>query len=136
MRYQNGKTDGYTKNGVYIDGGELQPWLTYDGKEIISGVQFTYAANGSQQEDISKGHSPIFGAAHMNDEYNAAYGSANDLANVSKSLDIPFVFFEVDQLHEYAYFPDMFSGVPTYNAFFDFCIVLSEISLKPDLVFF
>ena len=123
-RYQAGEStviSGGTYVGEYaLAAGEKQPWLTYGGVEIPSGVQLTYAANGSQQEDISRGHSPIFGAAHMNDEYNAAYGSANDLANVSKSLDIPFVFFEVDQLHEYAYFPDMFYGVPTYDAFFDF----------------
>ncbi len=123
-RYQAGESTvitGGTYVGEYaIEPGEKQPWLTYGGTEITSGVQLTYAANGSQQEDISAGHSPIFGAAHMNDEYNASYGSANDLANISKSLDIPFVFFEVDQLHEYAYFPDMFYGVPTYDAFFDF----------------
>jgi hypothetical protein len=56
----------------------------------------------------------------MNDEYNAAYGSANEIQNIAKSLDIPLVFFEVDQLHEYAFYPDMFYGVETYDAFFDF----------------
>ena len=123
-RFQAGSTATITKapyTGDYaIAGGEKQPWLTYGGVEIISGVQLTYAANGSQEEDISAGHAPMFAAAHMNDEYNAAYGSANTTANLAKSLDIPFVFFEVDQLHEYAYFPDMFYGVETYDAFFDF----------------
>ena len=123
-RFQAGKTSatvGGVYNGQYtIAGGEKQPWLTYDGKEIISGVQLTYAANGSQEEDISAGHAPMFAAAHMNDEYNAAYGSANTTVNLARSLDIPLVFFEVDQLHEYAYFPDMFYGVETYDAFFDF----------------
>ena len=123
-RYQAGKTETI-EGGVYtgenaLAGGEKQPWLTYNGTEIISGIQLTYAANGSQEEDISAGHSPMFAAAHMNDEYNAAYGSANTTANLARSLDIPFVFFEVDQLHEYAYFPDMFYGVETYDAFFDF----------------
>ena len=123
-RYQAGE-DTVISAGTYVGDyailpGEKQPWLTYDGKEIVSGVQLTYAANGSQEEDVSAGHSPIFAAAHMNDEYNAAYGSANTLANLADALDIPFVFFEVDQLHEYAYYPDMFYGVPTYDAFFDF----------------
>ncbi|MBE6536783.1 MAG: hypothetical protein E7673_02395 [Ruminococcaceae bacterium] len=123
-RYQAGENT-VISGGTYVGDlallpGEKQPWLTYNGKEIISGVQLTYAANGSQEEDVSGGHVPIFAAAHMNDEYNAAYGSANTLANLARSLDIPFVFFEVDQLHEYAYYPDMFYGVPTYDAFFSF----------------
>ena len=123
-RFQAGNTQtesGGTYTGDYVlMGGEKQPWLTYNGKEIISGVQLTYAANGSQEEDISAGHAPIFAAAHMNDDYNAAYGSANTTANLARSLDIPFVFFEVDQLHEYAFYPDMFYSVETYDAFFDF----------------
>ena len=123
-RYQAGENtviEGGTYVGEYaLLPGEQQPWLTYNGVEVVSGVQLTYAANGSQQEDISAGHSPIFAAAHMNDEYNAAYGSANEIQNLCKSLNIPLVFFEVDQLHEYAFYPDMFYGVPTYDAFFAF----------------
>ncbi len=123
-RYQAGENE-VIEGGTYVGDykilpGEKQPWLTYGGVEIVSGVQLTYAANGSQQEDISAGHAPIFAAAHMNDEYNAAYGSANEIKNLCKSLNIPLVFFEVDQLHEYAYYPDMFYGVPTYDAFFNF----------------
>ena len=123
-RYQAGKTTDIT-GGTYvgasvINGGERQPWLTYNGLEIISGVQLTYASNGSQEEDIAAGHSPMFIAAHMNDEYNAAYGSANASLLASVSMDIPLVYFEVDQLHEFAYTPDMFYGVETYDAFFDF----------------
>ena len=123
-RYQAGKTTDIT-GGTYvgnsvINGGEKQPWLTYGGTEIISGVQLTYASNGSQEEDIAAGHSPMFIAAHMNDEYNAAYGSANASLLASVSMDIPLVYFEVDQLHEFAYTPDMFYGVETYDAFFDF----------------
>ena len=134
-RYQAGENTVISA-GTYVGDyallpGEKQPWLTYDGKEIVSGVQLTYAANGSQEEDISRGHSPIFAAAHMNDEYNAAYGSANTLANLADALDIPFVFFEVDQLHEYAYYPDMFYGVPTYDAFFDFAnYYLKNVPIK------
>ncbi len=123
-RYQAGKT-AKIEGGAYvgadaIDGGEKQPWLTYNGEEIISGVQLTYASNGSQEEDIAAGHSPMFIAAHMNDEYNAAYGSANASLLASVSMDIPLVYFEVDQLHEFAYTPDMFYKVETYDAFFDF----------------
>jgi len=123
-RYQAGNTETY-EAGVYtgkyaVAGGELQPWLTYDGKEILSGVQFTYAANGSQEEDISEGHSPMFIGAHLYDDYNAAYGSSNVLVNLSKSLDIPSVYFIVPLPHVYATGPDVDYGVDTYNAFFDF----------------
>jgi len=123
-RYQAGNTVTY-EAGAYVGdnavaGGELQPWLTYNGKEILSGVQFTYAANGSQEEDISEGHSPMFIAAHLYDDYNAAYGSSNILVNLSRSLDIPSVYFIVPLAHVYATGPDLDYGVDTYVAFFDF----------------
>ena len=123
-RYQAGKTATY-EAGTYVgenavSGGELQPWLTYNGKEILSGVQFTYAANGSQEEDISAGHSPMFIAAHLYDDYNAAYGSSNVLVNLARSLDIPSAYFIVPLAHVYATGPDVNYGVDTYDAFFSF----------------
>ena len=123
-RYQAGNTVTY-ESGAYtgkyaVRGGELQPWLTYGGKEIISGVQFTYASNGSQEEDVSAGHSPMYIAANLYDDYNAAYGSSNVLVNLSRSLDIPSVFFVVPLPHVYATGPDVDYGVDTYEAFFDF----------------
>ena len=123
-RYQAGNTTTY-ESGAYtgayaVAGGEVQPWLTYEGKEILSGVQFTYAANGSQEEDISKGHSPMYIAANLYDDYNAAYGSSNVLVNLARSLDIPSVYFIVPLAHVYATGPDVDYGVDTYVAFFDF----------------
>ena len=123
-RYQAGNTTTY-ESGAYIGkhavaGGELQPWLTYNGVEILSGVQFTYAANGSQEEDVSAGHSPMYIAANLYDDYNAAYGSSNVLVNLARSLDIPSVFFVVPLPHVYATGPDVDYGVDTYVAFFDF----------------
>ena len=123
-RYQAGNTETY-EAGVYVganavEGGERQPWLTYNGEQIRSGAQFTYAANGSQQEDLSAGHSPIYIAAHLYDDYGAAYGSANVLRNLSRTLDIPSVFFEVALPHCYAYGYDEDYGVDTYDAFFSF----------------
>ena len=123
-RYQAGKTESY-EGGTYVgdlkvDGGEKQPWLTYDGKEILSGVQFTYASNGSQEEDVSEGHCPIYVVAHMYDEYGAAYGSANTLNNLSRTHNIPSLFFETPQPHTYGYGIDLNWDVDVYDAFFDF----------------
>ncbi|MCQ2399655.1 MAG: hypothetical protein MJ072_04025, partial [Clostridia bacterium] len=58
-RYQNGKTASSTTDGFVIRGGELQPWLTCNGEEVLSGVQFVYASNGEQEEDMTEGHVPM-----------------------------------------------------------------------------
>ncbi|MBQ8719798.1 MAG: Ig-like domain-containing protein [Clostridia bacterium] len=119
-RYQAGKTADTTQNGAVIDGGELQPYLTYEGKEILSGCQLVYASNGSQEEDFSEGHAPTFVALHIFDTYNAAYGSANLFANLCRRHDVPSMIFEVPLGHMLAYGTDMNYGVDTYLAFFDF----------------
>ena len=69
-RYQNMRTEAYTKNGVTVDGGKLQPWLTYTDKdgverEIRSYASWIYASCGAQHEDITAGHAPVFSALQM-----------------------------------------------------------------------
>ncbi len=119
-RYQAGNTADKVANGMTVDGGEKQPWLTYEGKEILSGCQLVYASNGSQEEDFSSGHAPTFVALHIFDTYNAAYGSANLFSNLCRNHDIPSMIFEVPLGHMLAYGEDMDYGVDTYLAFFDF----------------
>ncbi len=119
-RYDNGATESYEKDGYTVDGGERQPWLTYNGQEIISGVQLTYASNGSGDEYISKGHAPTIVAAHMYDTYNSAYGTANSFVNLLRNHDIPTMFFEVPLGHTMVYGIDINHGVDTYQAFCDF----------------
>ncbi|MBP3308140.1 MAG: Ig-like domain-containing protein [Clostridia bacterium] len=119
-RYQAGKTAKTTVNGMTVDGGERQPWIVYDGKEILSGCQLVYASNGSQEEDFSAGHVPTFVALHMYDDYNAAFGSANMFQNLCREHDVPSMVFEVPLGHMLAYGIDMDHNVDTYLAQFDF----------------
>lgn len=119
-RYENGITETYTKDGATIDGGELQPWLTYNGEEILSGANFIYASNGSNEEDVTAGHAPIFVGVHLEDTYNAAYGNSSTFVNLCRTLDIPSMFFEVPLGHTVVVGEDLNYGVDTYGALFDF----------------
>ena len=116
-RYDNGITDSYTVDGAKIDGGERQPWLTYNGKEIISGAQLDYPSNGPNLAYYTAGHVPTYQVAHMDDTYNKG---VNELINVAKSMDLPCLFFEVPLGHTLAYGKDMTYGVDTYTALFRF----------------
>jgi len=121
-RYQIGDTETVTdtESGFTIHGGELQPWLTYGGEEIISGAQFTYASNGGDSESFTAGHSPSIVAVHMYDTYNNAYGECNRLANMCRTLNVPSVIFEVPLGHTLALGEDLDYGIDTYNAIFSF----------------
>ena len=129
-RYQLGE-GSITKDGFTVNAGEAQPWLLYSvdssydssvkaGQEIISGIQLGYASNGSQQEDITAGHTPMIIASHMYDDYNAAYGYSNDITNICRELGITLIHFEVPLGHTLTYGPDMNHGADTYKAVFDY----------------
>ena len=121
-RYQNMRTEDYTRNGVTIDGGELQPWLTYKDKngnehEILSYASWIYASCGSQHEDITEGHAPVFCALQMQDDFTTTH---NLFAEITASLDIPSIYVIVDNGHTFAYGLDYYHGFETYDAMFDF----------------
>lgn len=120
-RYQNGITQSYTDEltGVTIDGGEKQPWLTYNGKEIISGAQLIWASNGVNEEDISEGHSPQIVMNHFNDPWHY-YGPINYMANICYSHNIPALVMEVPLAHTVAWGPDMNYNIDSYDTAFDF----------------
>lgn len=118
-RYQNKKTSSYTLNGVTIDGGEKQPWLTFNGEEMISGAQLIYASNGVNEEDISEGHSPQIIMNHFNDPWHY-YSVTSNIANICHSHNIPNLLLEVPLGHTFAYGPDMNYNIDTYEAMFDF----------------
>ena len=118
-RYQVGAGE-ITKDGFTIKAGTVQPWLTYEGKEILSGCQLTNACNGSQEEDITAGHSPIFISGNMTDTYNAAYSYSVNIHNICKNLNIPLLHFEVPIGHTLTSGMDMNYNVDTYDAFFKY----------------
>lgn len=120
-RYQNGETEDSTVDGITIHGGERQPWLTYNGVEILSGANLIYASNGSNQKDVTEGYAPSFIAVHLYDDYNAAYGYSNIMVNQFRNMNIPAMWFNVPLGHMLTYGEDMDYGVDTYDAMFDFC---------------
>ena len=121
-RYQVGLTENITDEatGYTIRAGELQPWITYGGEEILSGAQVTYVANGSESENVSAGHRPMIVTVHLNDSYNAAYGESNRFANMVRTMDIPAFIVEVPLGHTMTYGPDVDYGVDVYDAIFRF----------------
>jgi len=116
-RYQVGAGE-INKDGFTVKAGEKQPWLTYNGVEILSGAQLTNACNGSQEEDITAGHSPIFISGNMADTYNAAYGYSANIYNMCRELNIPLLHFEVPIGHTLTSGIDMNYNVDTYEAYF------------------
>ena len=113
-RFEAGKTsaDGY------LDGGEPQPWQTFDGKKRDSGAVFVYASCGGNEMYISENHAPTFVSCHTKD--NSYYTTSNSFANLCRIYDIPSVYFEIDLGHTLAQNKDLNYGVDTYNALFDF----------------
>ena len=122
-RYQIGDTEDKVDeaSGFVVRGGERQPWLTFEGEEIISGAQLTYVANGSDSEHVSKGHSPMIVTVHLNDSYNAAYGESNRFANMVRSMNIPSFIVEVPLGHTITYGYDVDYDIDVYDAIFRFC---------------
>ena len=123
-RYQVGEencqTKSITKNGITIDEGELQPWLTYQGKEILANATVLYPCCGPMTEDMVEGHAPMFASMNLQDNYNSAYASSNDRAILMKTMDIPSVAVIADVGHMYTFGPDQITGIDTYQAMFDF----------------
>ena len=100
-RFEAGKTsaDGY------LDGGEPQPWQTFDGKKIDSGADFVYASCGGNEMYISENHAPTFVSCHTKD--NSYYTTSNSFANLCRIYDIPSVYFEIDLGHTLAHNKDL-----------------------------
>ena len=119
-RFQNGDTETVTLKGVTIDGGEVQPWTTYNGVEIISGAQFVYASCPNNEEDLTEGHAPTFISIQLKDSYySASYATPTAYINLCRELDIPSVYFTVDEGHTNCIGPDVDHGVVTLQAFYD-----------------
>ncbi|MBQ3017299.1 MAG: Ig-like domain-containing protein [Clostridia bacterium] len=123
--YQNGKTEDTTRAGITVDGGELQPWLTYSsekraGEEILAYANVLYACCGPAYEDMDIGGAPIFITSNLYDDYQSAWGSSNIRTNLARALDTPSLQFESPVGHMLTHSKDITHGVDTYDAFFDF----------------
>ncbi len=123
-RYSNGDTASETKHGMTVDGGTMQPWLTYTEngitKEISSGVQMVYSSCGGTPEYMCEGHSPIFSASNFYDSFGSGYTTHNYIANKMRSENIASLFFENALGHDMVSGKDMLYGVDTYDALFKF----------------
>ena len=124
-RYQNGLTEDYTVGGYTIRGGKLQPWTTYidengTEREILSYVSYLYVANAGNAHSIKEGHAPIFNVMCLSDPLGNCYSSSNQIAAATKTNNIPSISFVVDVGHTFTYGEDIYYGVDTYEAMFDF----------------
>ena len=125
-RYQNGITEDYTVGDYTIRGGKLQPWTTYidkktgTEKEILAYTSFVYAGNGGNVTNMREGHAPIFNVMCMLDPLGNGYASSNQIEAAAKYMDVPCMSFVVDIGHTFAYGPDAYHNVDTYDAFFAF----------------
>jgi hypothetical protein len=123
-RYENGKTETVGD----IRGGEEQPWLTYNGQKITSGVNFVYSGCGSVLDLLMEGGAPMFVAC--NRKCSSGYTSSNSLINLGRVHNIPTMWLEIPVDHNLVYGEDLLYGVDSYKAFFDF----AGYCLKDDAV--
>jgi len=119
-RYDNGDTAAYTEDGMTIDGGEIQPWAVYDGNEISSGVQANYSSCGAFLDYFCEGYAPQFITENLSDTSYTEYGQQNIMVNLSRTMNIPALWFEVDIAHDLAQGIDHNYGVDVYDAFVRF----------------
>ncbi|MBR5448423.1 MAG: Ig-like domain-containing protein [Clostridia bacterium] len=114
-RYDNGDTETV---GI-IDGGEPQPWLTYNGVEIDGGADFVYCSCGGTSESIMPGHAPTFISCQLGD--GSCWGSSREFIQTCRESDVPALWVEVNLGHTFASGPDTRFGIAdTYQALFDF----------------
>ena len=114
-RYDNGDTETV---GI-IDGGEVQPWLTYNGVEIDGGADFVYCSCGGTSESIMPGHAPTFISCQLGD--GSCWGSSREFIQTCRESDVPALWVEVNLGHTFASGPDTRYGIEdTYQALFDF----------------
>ena len=113
-RFENGKTEA--KDG--INGGEPQPWLTYNGQKIFGGAQLIYSGCGATYFAISEGHGPMFVACNRRDE--SCFSTSNAMVNLGRIYDIPTMWLEIPLNHTLVHDDDLLYGVDSSKAFFDF----------------
>lgn len=124
-RYENGFTEDTDYDGYHVDGGELQPWLTYtDGngqiREIMSGVQLIYSSCSGTTAQEWEGICPVVTTANLYDP-GIAYTTHNYIANFMRIYDVPSLYLELPIEHSLLKGNDVETGVDAYDAYFRFC---------------
>lgn len=92
-RYEMGES-GYTRDGVAIATPERQPYLTYNGREIPSGVQFVYSSCGAFLFEVDEQYAPMFISSNIGKGETAGYYRQNEIVNLCRNYDIPLLWFE------------------------------------------
>ncbi len=120
-RYDNNITETYTVDNFTVDGGELQPWTVYGGKEISGAAQVVHSSCGAFMDSFEAGFSPMFVTMNLSDEGGSAYhGSQCVCMNICRSLDLPVLYYEAEANHTFAKGDDVIYGNDVYSAFFEF----------------
>ena len=112
-RYENGKTETV---GI-INGGEPQPWLTYNGEPIDSGADFIYCSCGGTDDSMTEGHAPRFISCNRRD--SSCYGTSTGFVNVCRLHDIPAVWVDINAPHTIVQGEELNYGYDAYNSYFD-----------------
>ncbi len=115
-RYQAGFCKDEIENGITVRAGELQPHLTYNGKEIPSHANLIYTSCGGNTDELTYGNAPTFISIHLADNFVTLC----DMANLAREHNIPSAHFVIDHNHDFARGNDVLHGVNTYQAFMDF----------------
>ena len=125
-RYENGFTEDTDYDGYHVDGGELQPWLTYTDengeiREIVSGVQLVYSSCSGTTAHEWEGMSPVVTTSNLGEYYGSAYNTHNYLANFLRLYDVPSLYLELPIDHSLLKDKDIETGVDAYVSYFKFC---------------
>ena len=125
-RYENGFTQDTDYDGYHVDGGELQPWLTYTDengviREIMSGVQLVYSSCSGTTAQEWEGISPVVTTSNFADSYGSSYNTHNYLANYLRLYDVPSLYLELPIEHSLLKGNDIETGVDAYVSYFKFC---------------
>lgn len=113
-RYENGDTE--SRKGV--NGGELQPFLTYQGKSIWDGADLIYSSCGATWFGVTRGHTPLFVSCNRRDE--SCYSTSNSLVNLGRVCNVPTMWLEIPLPHTITYGEDLLYGIDAYEALFEF----------------
>ena len=113
-RYDAGKKDACGA----VRGGEEQPYMMYEGKEISSRANFIFPSCGGHPADVTSGHSPMFVPCHYKDR--SGYVEMSDFVNLCREHDVPVLETTLVLGHTQCYGKDTRYGFESYDVLFDF----------------